>query len=84
MRQKISKRIASHIKIPYMRVTYHPLAFNKLNKVFKPRTIVMVPTNKFSVLNVINTNHKDKIPVENKSRIYQMECQEYDKYYYIY
>ena len=59
----------------------HPWAFNKLNKVFKPHNIILVPTNKFSIKNLLNTNTKDKIPVENKSGVYQINCKECDKIY---
>ena len=41
----------------------------------------MVPTNKFSIKNLININTKDKIPVENKSGVYQINCKECDKIY---
>ena len=41
----------------------------------------MVPTNKFSIKNLVNTNTKDKIPVENKSGAYQINCKECDKIY---
>ena len=57
-------------KKSYMKMTYHPWMFNKLNKVFKPYNINLVPTNKFSVKNLIHSNIKDKIPVENKSGVY--------------
>ena len=56
---------------------------NKLNKIFKPYNIVLVPTNKFSLKNLIHTNTKDKIPVENKSGIYQIDCKDYDRILYI-
>ena len=55
--------------------------FNKLNKAFKPYNITLVPTNKFSVKNLIHSNTKDKIPVENKSGVYQIDCNDCDKIY---
>ena len=55
--------------------------FNKLNKVFKPYNITLVPTNKFSVKNLIHSITKDKIPVENKSGVYQIDCNDSDKIY---
>ena len=64
-----------------MKMTYNPWMFNKLNKVFKPYNITLVPTNKFSVKNLIHSNTKDKIPVENKQGVYQIDCKDCDKIY---
>ena len=61
-------------KKTYMRMTYHPWMLNKLNKVFKPYNI-----HKFSVKNLIGSNTKDKIPIENKSGVYQIDCIDCDK-----
>ena len=62
-------------------MTYHPWMLNKLNKIFKPYNITLVPTNKFSVKNLIHSNTKDKIQVQNKSGVYQIDCNDCDKIY---
>ena len=67
--------------VTYKKFTYHPWARNKFNKIFRHRNIVLMPQNKFSIKNLLNSNLKDNILPENKSEIYQINCKDCEKIY---
>ena len=60
---------------------------NKFNKIFKHHNITIMPQNKYSIKNLLNSNMKAYIPPENKSGIHQINCKDCEKiniYIYIY
>ena len=61
--------------------TYHPKTFNKFKKIFKEQNIILAPTNRYSVLKLLNSKTKDEIPPINRSGIYQINCKDCEKCY---
>ena len=73
-RNKTKKQNTTHKKC-----TFHPLAFYKLNKIIKQYSITLAPINKFYIKNLLNSQTKDNILIENKSGIFSMKlaCSQY-------
>ena len=65
--------------VTYKKFTYHPWAHNKFSKIFKHHNIVLMPQNKYSIKNLLNSNLKDDIPPEKKSGIYQINCKDCER-----
>ena len=65
----------------YKKFSYHPRTFYKFNKIFRQHNIRLAPINKFSIKNILNSKTKDIIPPEEKSGIYQINCNDCDKIY---
>ena len=61
--------------------TYHPLAHNEFNKLFKHYNIVLMQQNNTPLEIFINCNLKDHITPEKKSATCQIICKDWRKMY---
>ncbi|KAJ9600855.1 hypothetical protein L9F63_000967 [Diploptera punctata] len=67
--------------VKFRKFTYHPLKHHKFQKMFKDFYIRLAPKNDYSISRLIRPNKNEKIKEENKSGIYQIKCEECEKFY---
>ncbi|KAJ9578766.1 hypothetical protein L9F63_004974 [Diploptera punctata] len=65
----------------FKKFTYHPLVFDKFQKIFNKFNIKLAPKNDYSLGNLIKTNKNEKIEDCKKSGIYQINCKDCEKIY---
>lgn len=68
-------------KTIFKKFTFHPWATQKFQKIFKEYNISLSAYNKYSIKNLTNTNHCDKIPKGKKAGIYQINCSKCNETY---